>query len=52
MAVPGTRSEKYLDENFAARDITFTKAELDEIQHVVDNAEVAGARYPEQMMDA
>lgn len=49
-AVPGTRDEGRLDENWDASKVELSSAELAELQHVVDNAAIAGDRYPEAMM--
>lgn len=48
--IPGTKRIKYLEENFNAIDISFTKAELDEINTVAPKDVAAGTRYPEAGM--
>lgn len=48
--IPGTKRRKYLEENAAAPDITFTQTELDEIDAVFPPDVAAGARYTEAMM--
>ncbi|KAJ2864791.1 hypothetical protein GGH94_002681 [Coemansia aciculifera] len=50
VVIPGTRREKYLDENVAALDVQLTRAELDELRAAVDSAHIAGERYPPSMM--
>lgn len=48
--IPGTKKIKYLEENMAALDVKLTSSENAEIRKAVENAEVHGQRYPEQMM--
>lgn len=48
--IPGTKKIKYLEENLGALDIKLTSSENAEIRKAVENAEVHGQRYPEQMM--
>ena len=48
--IPGTKRIKYLDENAGALNVTFTNAELDEINNIFPKNAAAGLRYPEQMM--
>lgn len=48
--IPGTKKIKYLEENLAALDVELTSSENAEIRKAVENAEVHGQRYPEQMM--
>jgi len=50
VVIPGTRKIKYLDENFDARNIKLTEAEMKQIREVSENAEVAGERYPVSTM--
>ncbi|CAF9926543.1 MAG: Aldo-keto reductase str7 [Alectoria fallacina] len=50
--IPGTKKIKYLEENMAALDVKLTSSENAEIRKAVENAEVHGQRYPEQMMGA
>ncbi|KAJ2336915.1 hypothetical protein GGH92_007641 [Coemansia sp. RSA 2673] len=50
VVIPGTRREKYLDENVRALDIVLTKEELDELRAAVDSAGIAGERYPPSLM--
>ena len=49
--IPGTRRRSYLDENLGALDVALTPAELAEIRAVFPADAVAGARYPERMMN-
>ena len=48
--IPGTKRIKYLEENVGAFHITFTTAELDELDKVFPRDAAAGLRYPENMM--
>lgn len=48
--IPGTKKIKYLEENMAALNVKLTSSENAEIRKAVENAEVHGLRYPEQMM--
>ena len=48
--IPGTKKIKYLEENIAALNVKLTPSENAEIRKAVENAEVHGQRYPEQMM--
>lgn len=48
--IPGTKKIKYLEENIAALNVKLTSSENAEIRKAVENAEVHGLRYPEQMM--
>lgn len=48
--IPGTKRIKYLEENAAAMEVTFTREELDEINNIFPKDAAAGLRYPEQMM--
>jgi aryl-alcohol dehydrogenase-like predicted oxidoreductase len=48
--IPGTKRVKYLEENAAAEDITFTPRELREIDEIAPAGVAAGTRYPEAMM--
>lgn len=48
--IPGTKQIKYLEENIAAVDISFTPAELTEIEVIAPKNAAAGMRYPENMM--
>lgn len=48
--IPGTKKIKYLEENLGALDVELSDGEDKEIREAVENAEVHGERYPEQMM--
>ncbi|KAJ1898229.1 hypothetical protein LPJ66_002886 [Kickxella alabastrina] len=45
VVIPGTKRIKYLEDNFAAGQIKLTDEELKEIRHLVDIANIQGARY-------
>ncbi|OKL59915.1 hypothetical protein UA08_04909 [Talaromyces atroroseus] len=45
-AIPGTRSIKYLDENFASRQVTLTPEEEEVLTKTVSATKLDGARYP------
>ncbi|KAH0832367.1 NADP-dependent oxidoreductase domain-containing protein [Lanmaoa asiatica] len=47
MPLPGSSHAKRTLENSAGGDVVFTETELQEINQVVENADVKGARYPE-----
>ncbi len=49
-AIPGTKRIKYLEENIAALNVTFTDEELSEIDKIIPKNVAAGFRYPEAMM--
>ncbi|MFZ5895441.1 MAG: aldo/keto reductase [Myxococcota bacterium] len=49
-AIPGTRSERYLLENFAAGKLTLSSSEVTQISRAIDVSLVAGARYPQGAM--
>lgn len=48
--IPGTKQLKYLEENWAALDISLTDQEEAEIRAFGENAEVAGGIVPPQFM--
>jgi aryl-alcohol dehydrogenase-like predicted oxidoreductase len=48
--IPGTKRRKYLEENAAAADITFTEEDLRRIEEAMPRGSVAGKRYAEQQM--
>ena len=50
--IPGTRREKYLRENIAAADITFSADELARIDAIMPHGAAAGTRYEENAMKA
>ncbi|MDZ8186832.1 MAG: aldo/keto reductase [Nostoc sp. ChiSLP02] len=45
--IPGTKRRKYLEENIAATEITFTQEELNRIEAVAPKNVAAGDRYPD-----
>lgn len=48
--IPGTRTERYVDENIAAAMISLTKTDLDILNQICEKHEVIGERYtPEGM---
>lgn len=50
--IPGTKKQKYIDENSAAVEIELSKDELDQINEITAGFNVAGERYPEAAMNA
>jgi aryl-alcohol dehydrogenase-like predicted oxidoreductase len=48
--IPGTRREKYLQDNIAATEITFTADELAELDRIMPAGIAVGTRYPEAGM--
>jgi aryl-alcohol dehydrogenase-like predicted oxidoreductase len=48
--IPGTKREKYLEENAAAVDVKLTREELEEIDQLLPPGAAAGPRYPEAAM--
>lgn len=50
--IPGTTSQKHLEENVAALEITFTPDELARIDEIAPEGVAAGDRYPEMAMKA
>ncbi|KAH9888257.1 Aldo/keto reductase [Xylariomycetidae sp. FL2044] len=46
--IPGTKSIKYLEENFRAADIPLTSEQVERIRSLVDHAAV-GSRYPPEL---
>ena len=48
--IPGTKRVRYLEENAAASGVTFTDAELREIDEIAPAGIAAGMRYPEAAM--
>jgi aryl-alcohol dehydrogenase-like predicted oxidoreductase len=43
----GTTTIKYLEENFAAKDIELSAEETAEIREAISNVEIHGTRYPD-----
>lgn len=50
VAIPGTKRQKYLEENVAAIDVSLSKEDLAKIDAATPKGAVAGARYPEAGM--
>ena len=48
--IPGTKRVRFLEENLKALEVVLEGEEEREIRKAVDEAEVHGERYPEQMM--
>jgi aryl-alcohol dehydrogenase-like predicted oxidoreductase len=48
--IPGTTRREHLEENVAAAAITFTPAELAELDRIAPRGAAAGERYPAEMM--
>jgi len=50
--IPGTKRVKYLEENAGAVTVSFTAAELEEINNIFPKDAAAGTRYPQAAMSA
>lgn len=50
--IPGTKKIKYLEENVAALNVKLASSENKEIRKAVEDAQVHGERYPEEMNGA
>lgn len=50
--IPGTKHQKYLEENTGAMNVHLTQKELDEIDAIAPKGAAAGTRYPEAMMQS
>ncbi|MEO6287954.1 MAG: aldo/keto reductase [Dyadobacter sp.] len=48
--IPGTKRVKYLEDNIAAADVTFTEAELAHLESILPLGSIAGERYDEVSM--
>jgi len=48
--IPGTKHQKYIEQNAAAADIEFTEEELTEIEKMAPQGVAVGPRYPEEKM--
>ncbi|HEX3595662.1 MAG TPA: aldo/keto reductase, partial [Polyangiaceae bacterium] len=48
--IPGTKRQKYLEENARAAELTLTREELEAIDAVAPKGVAAGMRYPESFM--
>lgn len=49
--IPGTKKQKYLEENWAALDVQLTNEEEAKIRKLVESAEIAGTALPPQFAD-
>ena len=49
--IPGTKRRKYLDENFAALEISLTAADFARLDGIAPPGVAAGARYPDEYMN-
>ncbi|KZT35662.1 aldo-keto reductase, putative [Sistotremastrum suecicum HHB10207 ss-3] len=47
--IPGTKKTKYFDENWAALEVHLSEDQIQELRAAVNEADVAGARYPEAL---
>lgn len=47
--IPGTKKIKYLEENWAALEVSLDEKEMEEVNRAVAEADVQGQRYPEGM---
>jgi len=52
LPIPGTKSEKYLIENFDARKLELTESDLRDIRQVIVDNQPEGDRYPEAFANA
>lgn len=50
--IPGTKRQRYVDENAAAVNIELSNDELNQINEITAGFDVAGERYPEAAMNA
>jgi diketogulonate reductase-like aldo/keto reductase len=50
IAIPGTKSTKYLKENWESRSVQVSKEEDKEIRDLIAQIPIGGTRYPEAMM--
>ena len=46
--IPGTKTVERLEENLGAVDISFSRAELDDIRQRLERITIIGARYPKE----
>ncbi|KAJ2658832.1 hypothetical protein IWW48_003819 [Coemansia sp. RSA 1200] len=45
VAIPGTKTPKYLEENFAAGKITLPTQDIEELRRIIDNVDLHGANW-------
>ncbi|SPO24533.1 probable Aldo-keto reductase yakc [NADP+] [Ustilago trichophora] len=50
LPIPGTKKEKYLEENNKAADVKLSKEEVEEIDTIINSFKVSGSRYPAEFM--
>ena len=50
MPIPGTRRQKYLEENAGAADVRLTEKEMAALETALAPDRVSGARYGEKLM--
>ncbi|KAJ2740172.1 hypothetical protein GGI20_005948 [Coemansia sp. BCRC 34301] len=50
VVIPGTRKQKYLEQNVKALDVRLSDEDLGQLRAAVDSAAIAGDRYPPAMM--
>lgn len=50
ITIPGTKRIKYLEDNFAAEQVTLTQEDLQSIEAIMPAGIVSGTRYPEVFM--
>ncbi|WP_299821744.1 aldo/keto reductase [uncultured Pontibacter sp.] len=48
--IPGTKRRKYLEENVGALDVSLTKEEMQQIDHIAPKGVAAGGRYRDEQM--
>ncbi|GAA6008287.1 hypothetical protein JCM10207_000073 [Rhodosporidiobolus poonsookiae] len=48
--IPGTKNIKYLDENFASRNVELSQDEIDSVRQIMEANPVKGAQYAEKFM--
>ncbi|GAA6038801.1 hypothetical protein JCM8097_002897 [Rhodosporidiobolus ruineniae] len=48
LPIPGTKSTKYLAENFAAGDVELSQADLDAVREIINSNPIKGAQYSEK----
>jgi aryl-alcohol dehydrogenase-like predicted oxidoreductase len=50
--IPGTTKRAHLRENLGALDVHLTRGDAEDMRRLVESHDVAGARYPDEMMGA
>ncbi|MNR61949.1 hypothetical protein D3C85_1838350 [compost metagenome] len=51
MPIPGTTKLHRLEENIGGASVHLSKADLENIALALQNIEIVGARYPQQLQD-